>query len=86
MIKFIRLCAISILLGVFGCSSPHDDYDASRMDLKPSVASISSQRHNGAFVSGSALSMDAAVKPLDSSPVKTIQIDTKHRLLKLRRG
>ncbi|HVS25724.1 MAG TPA: multicopper oxidase domain-containing protein [Burkholderiales bacterium] len=86
MIKLIRLCVTSLLLGVFGCGSPHDDYDASRMDLKPAAASISSQRHNGAFASGSALSMDAAIKPLDPSPVKTIQIDTTHKVIEIAPG
>jgi hypothetical protein len=34
------------------------------MDFKPGPAKLSAERHTGAFAAGSALSMDAALKPL----------------------
>ena len=41
-----------------------DAYDQSKMDFKPGPAKLSAERHTGAFAAGSALSMDAALKPL----------------------
>src|SRR6185295_11315368 len=61
-------------------------YDISKMDLKPKPASISSERHKGAFASGSALSLTAELKPLDPAPVKTIQLDTAHKIIEIAPG
>lgn len=63
-----------------------DPYDISRMDLKPVPAAVSSERHTGAFASGGALSLDAALRPLDPSPVKTIQLDTTHKIIEIAPG
>ena len=63
-----------------------DPYDATKMDLKPKPATVSSERHSGAFASGSALSLTAELKPLDPEPVKTIQLDTTHRVIEIAPG
>ena len=41
-----------------------DAYDPAKMDFKPGPAKVGGERHTGPFASGSALSMNAAVKPL----------------------
>lgn len=47
-----------------------DRYDVSKMDLKPTPATVSSQRHTGLFAQGDALSFGAELKPLDNAPVE----------------
>src|SRR4051794_30130466 len=47
-----------------------DRYDVSRMDFKPGPAVLTADRHSGPFAQGSALSMEAAVKPLVNEQVK----------------
>lgn len=63
-----------------------DPYDPAKMDLKPVAAVISGDRHTGPFASGKALSPDANLKPLDAEPVKTIQIDTTHKIIEIAHG
>jgi len=62
-------------------SGAEDRYDGARMDYKPSAAVLSGERHTGAFAQGSALSMDATVKPLVSDAVKEIRLDTTHKVI-----
>ena len=47
---------------------------------------LSSDRHTGAFAAGSALSMDATLKPLDPSPVKEVRLDTTHKIIEIAPG
>jgi nitrite reductase (NO-forming) len=63
-----------------------DRYDPAKMDFKTPPAVLSNERHTGPFASGSALSMDAAVKPLDPSPVKEIHLDTTHKIIEIAPG
>ncbi len=65
---------------------PQDDYDVSKMDLKPTPAKISTERHTGAFAEGASLSMDAVLKPLDAAPVKTVRLDTTHKIIEIAPG
>jgi len=68
-------------------STPQDDpYDMSKMDFKPGPAKLSSERHTAPFASGSALSMDAVVKPLVPDPVKEIRLDTTHKVIEIAPG
>ena len=62
----IRNVAYSCLLSslLLGCGKS-DPYDPSKMDLKPTPAKISSERHTGAFAEGVSLNMTSALKPLD---------------------
>ncbi len=66
--------------------SARDPYDMARMDFKTPPAVLSSERHTGAFAAGAALSMDAAVKRLDSSAVKEIRLDTTHKIIEIAPG
>ena len=63
-----------------------DAYDSAKMDFKPGPATITSERHTGAFAAGSALSMDAALKPLAADPVKEIRLDTTHKVIEIAPG
>ncbi len=63
-----------------------DRYDPAKMDLKPAPAKVSSERHNGAFASGSSLNMTAELKPVDPAPVKVVQLDTTHKIIEIAPG
>jgi nitrite reductase (NO-forming) len=56
------------------------------MDFKPSAAVVSGERHSGAFAQGSALSMDAALKPLVADPIKEVRLDTTHKIIDIAPG
>ncbi len=78
-----------LVAGLTGCerqAPPSDPYDSSKMDLKSPPAVVSAERHTGPFASGSALSMDAVLKPLDPAAVKVIQIDTTHKIIEIAPG
>jgi nitrite reductase (NO-forming) len=55
-------------------------------ELKSAPAKLSSERHGGAFAEGSALSTGAELKPLDPEPVKTIRLDTTHKIIEIAPG
>jgi nitrite reductase (NO-forming) len=61
-------------------------YDPARMDFKSPPAVLSSERHTGPFASGAALNTEAALKPLDPSPVKEIRLDTTHKIIEIAPG
>jgi nitrite reductase (NO-forming) len=56
------------------------------MDFKPSAATVSSERHTGAFAQGSSLSLDAAVKPLVPETTKEVRLDTTHKIIEIAPG
>jgi nitrite reductase (NO-forming) len=80
----------ALLLVVFlsACErpAPQDSYAVADMDLKPASAKITAERHNGAFADGSALSTGAELKPLDPAPVKTVRLDTTHKIIEIAPG
>ncbi|HKW81670.1 MAG TPA: multicopper oxidase domain-containing protein [Casimicrobiaceae bacterium] len=63
-----------------------DSYDPSKMDFKPGAAKLSSERHAGPFAAGSALSLDATLKPLVPDTVKEIRLDTTHKIIEIAPG
>ncbi len=63
-----------------------DAYDTSKMDFSPGPAKLSSERHTGPFSAGSALSLDATLKPLAPEPVKEIRLDTTHKIIEIAPG
>ena len=83
----IRNVAYSCLLSslLLGCGKS-DPYDPSKMDLKPTPAKISSERHTGAFAEGVSLNMTSALKPLDPSPIKIVRLDTTHKIIEIAPG
>ncbi len=82
--KIIGLCSISIVL-LMACGKS-DPYDTSKMDLKPTPAKISSERHTGAFAEGASLNMTNELKPVDNSPIKTVKLDTTHKIIEIAPG
>ena len=82
------ICFVAVLTTSEAGAQPQakDKYDPAGMDLKPTPAKVTNQRHTGAFASGESLSMDAALKPLDPAPVKTLQLDTTHKIIEIAPG
>lgn len=65
---------------------PGDPYDVSKMDFKSPPAVVKQGVHTGPYAQGASLSMDAAVKPLDPSPVKEVRLDTTHKIIEIAPG
>lgn len=82
---FVAACA-TFLLGACGQGVPADRYDRAKMDLKPVPARTSNERHAGPFSSGTGLSIAPDIRPLDPSPVKTIRLDTTHKIIDIAPG
>jgi nitrite reductase (NO-forming) len=80
------LCLLLILF-VAACDRPDPDpYDPAQMDLRSPPAKVTLERHKGAFAEGASLSMGAELKPLDPSPVKTVRLDTTHKIIEIAPG
>lgn len=62
-----------------------DGYDTSRMDFN-TPAVVTSARPTGPFAVGSALSMDAVLKPLVPERVKEVRLDTTHKIIEIAPG
>jgi nitrite reductase (NO-forming) len=83
----IAVLTLALALGACNRSeAPPDPYDVTKMDLKPAPAKVGGERHKGAFAEGAALSTGAELKPLDPSPVKTIRLDTTHKIVEIAPG
>src|SRR3954468_22335858 len=82
--KMLTLLMCSFALAA--CGPAADPYDVSKMDLKPVPAKVSAERHKGNFAEGSALSFGSELKPLDPSAVKTIRLDTTHKIIEIAPG
>ena len=82
------LAAAALLLACCdqGARPPSDPYDIGKVDLKPTPAKVGSERHKGAFAKGDSLSMGAELKRLDPSPVKTVRLDTAHKIIEIAPG
>ncbi|HET9653415.1 MAG TPA: multicopper oxidase domain-containing protein [Usitatibacter sp.] len=77
--------ALSFAAGIAAAQSP-DKYDVSKMDFKPGPSKTTSTRHSGPFAEGSSLSLGAKLGPLDPSPVKTVRLDTTHKIIEIAPG
>lgn len=76
----------TFLLGACGPTAPPDRYDPAKMDFKQVASRMSSERHTGSFSAGTGLSGVPEIKPLDPSLVKTIQLDTTHKVIEIAPG
>ena len=81
-----KLLAFAVVLTLAACNRTEDPYDISKMDLKPVPAKVGGERHKGAFADGASLSAGPELKPLDPSPVKTIRLDTTHKIIEIAPG
>jgi nitrite reductase (NO-forming) len=61
-----------------------DPYGSPKLESAP--AKVTNNRHRGAFAEGAALSTGAELKPLDPSPVKTVRLDTTHKIIDIAPG
>lgn len=80
-----RIFTISALLAC-SVALAATDYDPQKMDLSPKPAKVTSERHKGAYAEGTSLSFGAELKPLDPSPVKTVRLDTTHKIIEIAPG
>jgi len=92
------LSCVTFALLIAGCGAPQtpapapvpvqaaDPYDVSKMDLKPAPAKVTSGRHTGAFAEGTSLSTVPELKALDPAPVKTVRLDTTHKIIEIAPG
>ena len=80
-----RIFTISALLA---CSFAlaNTDYDPQKMDLSPKPAKVTSERHQGAYAEGASLNFGAELKPLDPNPIKTVRLDTTHKIIEIAPG
>ncbi|MEO8008273.1 MAG: hypothetical protein ABI728_07110, partial [Betaproteobacteria bacterium] len=74
---------LGFLLAACGPTAPPDHYDPSKMDLKPVSSKTSAERHAGPLSSGSSLSTVPEIKSLDPAAVKTIRLDTTHKVIEI---
>ncbi|MGB7480209.1 MAG: multicopper oxidase domain-containing protein [Burkholderiaceae bacterium] len=97
--SIVRLASVCAVLALAAChqnapkpkagdppAAAADPYDISKMDLKTPPAKVTSERHTGPFAEGSALSTVPELKPLDPAPVKTIRLDTTHKIIEIAPG
>lgn len=87
----IGRCAALAVLALAGAAcdkgrEPVRDPYAEAGKEKPTPAAVSSERHTGAFAMGNALSMGAALKPLDAAAVKEVRLDTTHKIIEIAPG
>ena len=83
------LAACLAALALAACNpapATSDRYDPAKMDLKPSPAKLSTERHTGPFASGDSLNLTALLKPVDPAAVKVVRLDTTHKIIEIAPG
>jgi nitrite reductase (NO-forming) len=85
-LQFVACCLSMAVLGGCNPGAPPDPYDARKMDFKSPPAKVSAERHKGAFAEGASLSLGAELKPLDPSAVKSVRLDTTHKIIEIAPG
>ena len=82
------ICALVAAATLAACdrgpTASADPYASPKLESAP--AKITTERNKGAFAEGAALSMGPELKPLDPSPVKTVRLDTTHKLIDIAPG
>jgi nitrite reductase (NO-forming) len=82
-----RLAALAAVFIVAACDRAPAILDPYKdVELKSPPAKVTPVGHKGAFAEGAALSMGAELKPLDPSPVKTVRLDTTHKIVDIAPG
>src|ERR1700680_4671822 len=63
-----------------------DRYPPSAIVLDSPASKTTSERHRGAFAEGASLRTGARLMPLDPPPVKTLRLDTTHKIIEIAPG
>jgi len=63
-----------------------DRYPPGSIVLESPASKTISERHGGAFAQGASLSPGSVLLPLDPSPVKTVRLDTTHKIIEIAPG
>ena len=83
----LRLMTLATTFLLAACAARAEErYDPAQMDLKPVPSKTTSERRAGPFAEGAALNFGAKLAPLDPAPVKTIRLDTTHRIIEIAPG
>jgi nitrite reductase (NO-forming) len=77
---------LTLVLSACDSGTSADRYNPARMDLKPVPSKTTSDRHTGFFASGNGVSTVPEIRPLDPAPVKTIHLDTTHKIIDIAPG
>jgi nitrite reductase (NO-forming) len=77
-------CLLPLVLMGAGAALAAERYDAAVLDSPPSKTT--SVRHAGPFAEGASLNTGARLAPLDPSPVKTVRLDTTHKIIEIAPG
>lgn len=90
ILRFVQLSsmgAAALVLSACNQDAPaKDPYDPSNMVFTSAPAKVTSERHTGAFAEGKALTTVPTLNKLDPSPVKTIRLDTTHKIIEIAPG
>ena len=86
MNKIAFALGAALLLAACDSKGPSDPYDQSKMEFKSPPAKVSAERHKGAFAEGGSLSRGAELQRLDLAPVKTVRLDTTHKIIEIAPG
>ncbi|HZZ93741.1 MAG TPA: multicopper oxidase domain-containing protein [Usitatibacter sp.] len=81
-----KLLAMATAMILSFAAAAQDRYDPAQLDLKPVPSKTTHERHAGSFTEGTALSLGAKLAPLDPSPVKTVRLDTVHKIIEIAPG
>ena len=89
--KALPVLSAVLVLALSACDKPpasnaKSDDPYATIELKSPPAKVTDERSKGAFAEGAALSMGAELKPLDPSPVKTVRLDTTHKVIDIMTG
>src|SRR5687768_10019620 len=66
--------------------APRDKYDPAQMDFRSPPATVTNERHSGAFSAGTSLSPGPALNRLDSAQIKEVRLDTTHKIIEIAPG
>ena len=87
MLSFAWRSSFAVVLACAGGAAlAQDRYDPAAMDLKPKPSKTVAERNKGPFAEGASLSSGVRLLPLDPSPVKTVRLDTPHKIIEIAPG
>lgn len=90
ILRFFQLCTLGLIaLALSTCdqlASGKDPYNPENMDFTSPPAKVTSERNTGAFAEGDSLSSLPSINKLDPAPVKTIRMDTTHKIIEIAPG